>query len=696
MFQYTDAFIYGYLVGLNINIPTNRNFGNGNFGRSDIFVSEKGGGFGSANNVEKGRGGGTRGENGKPMPSDTKSPGKQLCGAGGIKNGGGTGGNSGIFGYGGNASNNLSAGGGGGWFGGASSIVHAGGGGGSGFVWSEEWKSSVPSDYDVPEEYMSTEYETHIGNNYGHGYCSIEEPSGRVASFGYTGRVQEYITPVEGDYTITCLGAQGGTIDESQEVTIGGLGGTTIAKFHLPADLTLYVYVGQEGNVGSPNRPFGGGGYGRGGCSDGGGATDVRLTSNLNSRIIVAGGGGGVGSILEDGDILNDKDYEDMIDKDPNADLDNEDTQTGVFDLGYVLISDLSILHWDAYYLASEDTEDIINYKVFVDGEQWFERDSAVKKGGGFHNEEWYFWEVLPPYTPEYWAHVVVQIEFRKLTIIPLSITQSNRPVKILSLLNDEDIQPIPEPEPGGYKKEYGEAESFILFPENSIKVWIETLRRNQDRGNHNYERPLLVNKSRKIFFDDDVFIKIAERASDVEIIKKSGIIINDSIDMKSIEYQNISKDEKSTIIIDDDYVIDDGSEKPIIPEDIKQIKKDRLVINDNSIINIEEVVPPSTEDIDIELLQGILINDSIQTQIKEYENKHMKQNDSLEIKDSISINTEEKTPEQEPEDPENINKSSRVIPVSAHIINIKEIEHKQKMKEGKLKFGDSIHIKED
>jgi hypothetical protein len=80
----------------------------------------------------------------------------------------------------------------------------------------------------------------------------------------------------------------------AQGANNGGRGGTIQAILVLPPDLlTLYAYVGGMGlnNAGGFN------GGGRGNSFYGGGGSDVRTSvDNLNTRLVVAGGGGGTGT----------------------------------------------------------------------------------------------------------------------------------------------------------------------------------------------------------------------------------------------------------------------------------------------------------------------------------------------------------------------------------------------------------------
>ena len=105
-----------------------------------------------------------------------------------------------------------------------------------------------------------------------------------VQVFNFTGAEQVFNIPsCATEILIECWGAQG--------QTYGGQGGYSSARYYPSiSQNTLYVYVGGQNG-------YNGGGIGINPVSfisqNGGGASDVRLISNnLNSRIIVAGGGG--------------------------------------------------------------------------------------------------------------------------------------------------------------------------------------------------------------------------------------------------------------------------------------------------------------------------------------------------------------------------------------------------------------------
>jgi len=117
--------------------------------------------------------------------------------------------------------------------------------------------------------------------------------------FDYTGGVQKFEALYDGLYEIEVWGAAGGREDD----TPYGYGAYTKGTIHLKKGDTFYVYVGEKGKN-KREVSFNGGGYGGYGSPygySGGGASDIRLIDgdwdnleSLKSRVMVAGGGGGV------------------------------------------------------------------------------------------------------------------------------------------------------------------------------------------------------------------------------------------------------------------------------------------------------------------------------------------------------------------------------------------------------------------
>ncbi|GKX28651.1 hypothetical protein SH1V18_11310 [Vallitalea longa] len=115
------------------------------------------------------------------------------------------------------------------------------------------------------------------------GYVPGEYHPRKENIFNYTGSVQTYTAPVDGEYTLEVWGAQGSNGS-------GGLGGHSYGKVNLTKGEKLYIHTGGT-------RGYNGGGSGHGHSSQcGGGGTDIRRNGDsLTNRIIVAGGGGGRG-----------------------------------------------------------------------------------------------------------------------------------------------------------------------------------------------------------------------------------------------------------------------------------------------------------------------------------------------------------------------------------------------------------------
>lgn len=138
-------------------------------------------------------------------------------------------------------------------------------------------------------------------------------PVGTVRSYGYSGSYSS-VALVPGSYKLQVWGAQGGSnaADSSYSITAktGGKGGYSDGVLTLSSKQTVRVYVGGQGT--SSSGGYNGGGSTTGSSSystgtsgqdgyefgiskmgGGGGATDIRLSSDLYSRMIVAGGGSG-------------------------------------------------------------------------------------------------------------------------------------------------------------------------------------------------------------------------------------------------------------------------------------------------------------------------------------------------------------------------------------------------------------------
>ena len=155
--------------------------------------------------------------------------------------------------------------------------------------------------------YICVRIEDNAGNN---NYVSkVAETS--YIDYEYTGDYQPFTVPVSGYYKLETWGAQGGTVSTG----IGGKGGNSSGYIYLNEGEKLYIYVGEKVTSYADKISFNGGGRGSVATvsqgtmgANGGGATDIRYfgsetpstddlvwnsTKGLNSRIMVAAGGGG-------------------------------------------------------------------------------------------------------------------------------------------------------------------------------------------------------------------------------------------------------------------------------------------------------------------------------------------------------------------------------------------------------------------
>lgn len=114
--------------------------------------------------------------------------------------------------------------------------------------------------------------------------------SNEKETYGYSGKIETYVAPLNGNYLVKAWGAQGGGD--------GGLGGYTERIIQLQQGDTIYIAVGGQGSYQK-------GGWNGGGnatsSNGGGGATHISRQSGLlkdvvgmsSDLILVAGGGGG-------------------------------------------------------------------------------------------------------------------------------------------------------------------------------------------------------------------------------------------------------------------------------------------------------------------------------------------------------------------------------------------------------------------
>ena len=106
--------------------------------------------------------------------------------------------------------------------------------------------------------------------------------------------IQEWTVPKTGTYTITAIGAQGGSGLEGSTIHAGGKGAWMQGDFALTEGDTLHILVGQQG-IGGPTPLNGHTNMGGGG---GGGTFVSKGTTLTNSIALIVAGGGGGGTYL--------------------------------------------------------------------------------------------------------------------------------------------------------------------------------------------------------------------------------------------------------------------------------------------------------------------------------------------------------------------------------------------------------------
>ena len=113
-------------------------------------------------------------------------------------------------------------------------------------------------------------------------------------TFNYTGSQQSWTVPAGvTKIRVTATGAAGGL----GALAAPGAGGQTIADINVTPGDTWYFFVGGAGGPGGPGWNGGGIDAYSNTCTYGGGATDIRHGGTaLTDRVLVVGGGGGVGA----------------------------------------------------------------------------------------------------------------------------------------------------------------------------------------------------------------------------------------------------------------------------------------------------------------------------------------------------------------------------------------------------------------
>ena len=240
----------------------------------------------------------------------------------------------------------------------------------------------------------------------------IGEFINRGYAFYYTGETQEWTVPADGVYHIICYGACGGDRWRNKYPYLGGFGGCASGLFNLKAGTKLYIDVGGRGQRYSYSFPNGS--KGLGGCTGGGGESCVRYNPNIQeSRIIVAGGGGGIFAIpYEPDQIPDDKEFTEVdtdvvnpprdengnpVEKDPNED-------EARFTNMKFMVNDQSIVHVRVKSYNQIEIPDFAktSCSIYINDGDEGELHTTVKPEGGVWTYEFQFPlnTIYPPNTP--------------------------------------------------------------------------------------------------------------------------------------------------------------------------------------------------------------------------------------------------------------------------------------------------------
>lgn len=252
--------------------------------------------------------------------------------------------------------------------------------------------------------------------------------------FYYTGAPQEWV--VGGDdtvnkYHIICYGASGGDrfssrctrSGMSEDIYLGGFGGCASGVFSFKGGDKLQVIVGQKGQRYQIAYPDGG--YGLGGYTGGGGSSclcwDVR---ELASRIIVAGGGGGVYAKLTDPDEPGEEEegWKQLPSKylDPD-DEDSESINKELTDMTF-FVNDQSIVHvqvkvFNQVIVPPDAKQDC---SIYINEGQEGEMHQTVRAESGewVHQYDFYLDKLYPPMTPTHEVTIKAQIKNNYFSVL--------------------------------------------------------------------------------------------------------------------------------------------------------------------------------------------------------------------------------------------------------------------------------------
>lgn len=334
--------------------------------------------------------------------------------------------------------------------------------------------------YDVNTKHIQ-EYDKHIpklGNAYeafinlrkqanGNGLILISEPnkmisintqSGVIENIGqiveFTGHAVKWKPSPEyelASYHFILWGAQGGTIMYTpagmggltyQQYT-GGFGGALGCVFDIPrvhqeiddegnvidVETELFLYVGEQGRQQRFYNTFNGGGNGDGGCTSGGGATDIRFggdesdvwMATLHQRVAVAGGGGGCIAANYGGAPQGPfKDStSDGVSKNKEIKIPSDESDGPI----YFLVNDRSLVYVTLKYFTQSQLPDNRNLSctIYINGGQEgvLFQQFDINPVSGTVEIVYELDQVYPPNTETHWVRIDVTVGTNVMFVIP-------------------------------------------------------------------------------------------------------------------------------------------------------------------------------------------------------------------------------------------------------------------------------------
>lgn len=279
--------------------------------------------------------------------------------------------------------------------------------------------------------------------NVNHNGCILVSKPNQIIRFdsenGWTGldSIYYYTThnaitwkaPESAHYHFICYGACGGDVSMATYETRGGCGGVASGRIYLEAETELFLVVGQKGQ--KYYRAYQGGGSGRGGATGGGGCTCIKYKTEIDydtettayTRIITAGGGGGINDFLGNSNGLKEENIrvvEPSYTFPPNNGEEEEleeptDENELIIPNMRFWVNDLSTVHVLVKCYNQQRIPDFarMNCSIYINDGMEGELHQSIKPGGGVYVKEFQFKlnTIYPPNTPTH--EVLIQANIK-------------------------------------------------------------------------------------------------------------------------------------------------------------------------------------------------------------------------------------------------------------------------------------------